>query len=120
MKRDMELVRKIALAIEAEPNGYALRGVTVDGYTDEQIAYHSHLMLEHGLAKGVDVSHMGGTSPMAQLTALTWAGHEFAESARNDAVWRKAMTTVQEKGGAITLSVLTELLKKLMRDHFGL
>lgn len=120
MKRDMELIRKLVLAIEAAPTGYAPDDLQLEGYTHEQIGYHAHLMTDAGLARGIDTTHMGSGSPQAMLTSLTWAGHEFAEAARDETRWKNAMGIVQEKGGAVTLSVLTQLLTALMKGAFGL
>ena len=120
MKRDMELIRKIALAIEDSPSGYAPDDLAIDGYSDEQISYHAHLMIQAGLATGIDLTTMGSDSPEAGLTSLTWDGHEFVEMARDDTRWKKAMGIVEEKGGSVTLSILTQVLTELMKRAFGL
>jgi len=120
MKRDMELIRKLVLALEASPTGYAPKNLEIEGYTDEQIGYHAHLMIDAGLATGSDTTHMGSSSPEAMLRSLTWVGHEFAEAARDESRWKKAMVIVQEKGGSITLSLLTQLLTTLMKGALGL
>jgi len=120
MKRDMELIRKLVLALEDAQTGYAPDDLGIKGYTPEEIGYHAYLIIDAGLATGNDVSHMGSTSPEAMLTSLTWAGHEFAEAARDESRWKKAMGIVQEKGGSVTLSVLTQLLTGLMKGAFGL
>ena len=116
----MDLIRKMALAVEAAPTGFAPNNLTFDGYDSDQVAYHAHLMIQAGLATGVNVTHQQSSGPEAILTGLTWEGHEFTEAARDESRWKKAMGIVQEKGGAITLSVLTELLKNLMKSTFGL
>jgi hypothetical protein len=38
MKHDMDLIRKLVLAIEDDPIGYAPRDIEIDEYTPEQIA----------------------------------------------------------------------------------
>ena len=53
MKRDLELIRKMVLAIEDAPSGYAPE-LKFEGYTDEQVGYHAYLLLDAGLAKGED------------------------------------------------------------------
>jgi len=120
MKRDMELIRKMALAIEDSPSGYAPDDLGIDGFTEEQIGYHAHLMIQAGLATGNDVTVMSTESPDAMLTSLTWAGHEFVEMARDETRWKKAMGIVEERGGSVTLSVLTQVLTELMKRAFGL
>lgn len=119
MKRDMELIRKIALTIEAAPTGFA-PDLKFDGYTPEEIGYHAYLMIDGGLATGPTVTHARSTGPEAKITALTSKGHDFAEAARDETRWKKVMIIVQEKGGSITLPVLAELLKMSMRSAFGL
>ena len=54
------------------------------------------------------------------LVNLTWEGHEFAEAARDETRWEKAMGIVTEKGGAITIDVLKNLLSSLMKAALGL
>ncbi len=39
MKRDMDLVREILLAIDSHEKGYAPQKMEFEGYTDEQIGY---------------------------------------------------------------------------------
>jgi hypothetical protein len=119
MKRDLDLIRKMVLAIEEAPTGYAPQ-LSFDGYTDSQVGYHAYLMVDAGLVKGEDVSAMGSEGPEARITSLTWAGHEFAEAARDDTRWQKAMGLVKDKGGSVTLGVLTQLLTGLMKGAFGL
>jgi hypothetical protein len=120
MKRDMDLIRQMALTLEASPTGYAPDSMDFDGYTAEQVAYHAYLMLDQGLAEGLRTTTLVSSGPEAQLTNLTSAGHDFAEAARDDTRWKKAMTIVRDKGGSVTLPILIELLKNLMRTAFGL
>lgn len=120
MKRDMELIRKLVLALEDAPTGYAPDKLNIEGYTSEQIGYHAYLMIDAGLATGNDASEFGSTSPEAMLTNLTWDGHEFAEAVRDESRWKNAMGIVREKGGSVTISVLTQILTGLMKGAFGL
>ncbi len=119
MKRDLDLIRKMILEIEDAPSGWA-PDLAIEGYAPEQVSYHAYLIVDAGLAQGKDVTTMGSHGPEALITSLTWAGHEFAEAAREETRWKKAMGIVKEKGGTITLDVLTQLLGGLMRGAFGL
>ncbi len=47
MKRDIELVRKILLAVENSQTD-----TLIDGYDDDTIKYHKALVIEKGLADG--------------------------------------------------------------------
>jgi hypothetical protein len=108
MKRDLELIRKIALAVEA--SGGMTHQLSIEGYSPAQIAYHSHLLVDAGIARGVDVTNLGSEAPEALITDLTWAGHEFAELARDDSRWQWAMSVIGSKGGGFTFEELKRLL----------
>lgn len=90
MKRDLELIRKMLLEIDDSPPGWA-PDMKFDGYDDGQVGYHAHLLIEAKLATGHDAGNFGGDAPFGFITHLTDAGHEFAQAARNDARWEKAL-----------------------------
>jgi hypothetical protein len=119
MRRDWDLVRKIVLAVEDHPDGFMPR-LDIEGYSREQIGYHAYLLIDAGLAAGVSIGVSGDKSPQAMLRNLTWAGHEFAESARDDSRWKTAMGIVKDKGGAITADILGQLLGGLLKSTFGI
>jgi uncharacterized protein DUF2513 len=96
MKRDLELIRKMLLTIEEADSGWAPSDLKLDGYTDAQIGYHAHLLIDAGLAHGDDVTTMGSEAPEGKITSLTWAGHEFVEAARDEGRWKRAMGTVAD------------------------
>jgi hypothetical protein len=122
MRRDWDLIRKIILAIEDAPSGWApeLSEVTLDGYAKAQIGYHAWLLIDAGLAKGSDVTCSSSMAPEGMIMNLTWAGHEFAEAIRNDTWWKKAMDDVKEKGGNITIDILKQLLATIIKAAFKL
>lgn len=120
MKRDLELIRKILLMVESSPTGYAPDEIIVEGYTAEQIGYHAYLMIQAGLVEGSDVTNMESPGPEWRINNLTWWGHEFAEAARDESRWKKAMGIIKEKGGSITMDVLKDLLTSLMKGAFGI
>ena len=114
MKRDMDLIRKMLLAIEEDPHGFAPK-IEIQGYTREQIGYHAVLLGEAGLAKIIDMTLEESKTPEAIVERLTWAGHEFLDSARENRIWNQAKDKIAKIGGAsiqIWLMILTEFIKK--------
>ncbi len=114
MERDMDLIRLMLLKIEAHEHGFAPE-IEIPGYTQEQIGYHAVLLGEAGLAEVHDITCMESDSPTAMVSRLTWAGHEFLDSARENTIWNQAKDKIGKIGGAslpIWLAVLTELIKK--------
>lgn len=114
MKRDMDLIRVMLLAIEAHPSGFAPE-IEIVGYTQEQIGYHAALLGEAGLAMVVNETGLDDKSPQATIIRLTWAGHEFLDSVRENNIWNQAKDKINKVGGAtipIWIAVLTEIIKK--------
>lgn len=118
MKRDMDLIRKLVLALEAT-DGYA-GPLAIEGYTPEQIGHHAYLMVEAGLARGGEDGCTESGLPVYDLSYLTWAGHDFADAARDDRFWNSAMQTVRDKAGTVTFNVLTQLLSSLAKAALGM
>ena len=119
MKRDLNLIRKLVLAAEDSPTGFA-GDIEVDGYTAEQIGYHGYLVVDSGLAEGVEFTSHGDTSPYWRISHLTSAGHDFADAARSDTTWNKATGMIKDKAGGVTLEILKQLLSAIVKSQFGL
>lgn len=119
MKRDMNLIRQMLLLMEAESSSFA-PDFKIKGYTDEQIGYHAYLIMEAGLADGMNTTGFGSPSHEASLSRLTWAGHEFIDAARDEKRWKQVMGQVAERAGSVTIDVLKQLLVASMRASMGL
>ena len=89
MTRDMELVRKILLAVAANERPLDSMMVRIAGYTPEQVGEHIRQLHE---ARLLDGNAMMGPDrrPRWNELRLTWWGHDFIECARNDTIWRTA------------------------------
>jgi hypothetical protein len=118
MRRDMDLIRKMLLAVEDGPHGYAPRNLRISGYTDEQVGYHAYLVIDAGLATGPTMTSSDSESPESQIRVLTWAGHEFIAAARNDTVWRKVTARVASLAGDVPFTVWKDLLTLSLRSLF--
>ena len=84
MKRDMDLVREILITIEE--GNLALDGLE---YDQDQIYLHVELMKEHGLVEAVIVPDIDGAEHkilLCSVKRLTWEGHDFLESARDESI----------------------------------
>ena len=117
MKRDMELARLILMRIEAQENYQDNVSCEFEGYTDEQVYYHIMLLHEAGLVNAIDLSGMQDIQWIPQR--LTWQGHEFLESARDNTTWNKAKEIMAKTGG-FAFEVVKPLLINLLKQQIGL
>lgn len=116
----MDLIRKMVLAVEDHPSGWAPK-LEFEGYTPGQVGYHAYLLVDAGLAAGLDATDMDSDGPFYEVQNLTAAGHDFAEAARNQFVWDEVREEMRRKGVvSATLDVLKKLLDKQLRKHLEL
>jgi len=74
MKRDMDLIRVMLLAIEADEQG-CVASLQNGGYTQELINYHAVLLSEAGFAKITEIKVEESAIPTKVIIErLTWAG----------------------------------------------
>jgi len=120
----MDLVRLLLLKLESmsddahsvsilDPAGFDL-----EGYSAEQVDYHLNLLVDANL---VDQGGSGALSGY-MFKQLTWAGHDFLDSVRDDEIWRRARDGAKAAGG-FSSELLGDLAKGLIRkkiaDHTG-
>jgi hypothetical protein len=109
MTRDMELVRKILLAIAANERPLDSLMVRIANYTSEQIGEHIRMLQEARLLDG-NASMGPDRRPRWSELRLTWWGHDFIECARNDAIWRTAQEALGPGNGVASFDVWRKTL----------
>lgn len=115
MKRDMDLIRRIALEMADAPAGAA---VEMDPGDDKALwVLHVIWMQEAGLVKAEVNEFMDGTSK-ARVLRLTWAGCEFVDAVRSEPLWAKAKQTVLKPAMSFTFDLLKDWLKSELREGF--
>jgi hypothetical protein len=100
--------------------GSVISEIEIDGYADDQVGYHSYLIIDAGLAKGVDVTTLNDETPRWQILYLTWTGHDFADAARNETTWKKATGMVKDKAGSATFEIFKEVLVSVIKGNIGI
>lgn len=130
MRRDMDLLRELILKLETLELGpgwivtidrYEIREhLGLEDYSEDEVLYHYQLMLEKGWVEG------GGTARNFEditFRSLTSAGHDFADSVRDPAIW-SATKEGALKAGGFSLDLLTRLAKgyiqKKIEQHTGI
>ncbi len=118
MKRDMDLIREILLQVEQSTDVSRLE-IEVGDIDKIVIGYHQHIIIDAGLAEGVDQTNLGDTNPQAKIASLTWKGHEFLDAARDPSTWENAKDRAGKVGG-VSLQVMTSILTELIKEKLGL
>jgi len=124
MKRDMDLIRGIALRLEDSDEWIDLHDLATDldlpNYSNRQIDEHLLMMREAALLEGERELTLTGVNVFWNDLRLTWHGHEFLAAARDDKVWKQATGRIAAKVGTVTFEVLTRVLSDVAARTLGL
>lgn len=118
MKRDMELIREILLAIEANGSTQGTIDLQIPGRDSETVSYHVKLLAQAGLVDATDLSTMHGFEWAPR--SLTRTGHEFLDAARNDTVWQKAMAKLKGQAASVPFEVVKAVVIQTCKELFKL
>lgn len=115
MKRNMDLVRQILLFAE-EQNKPTIPDI--NGFSEEEVAYHCEIMEEAGLLVLINLSTC--SSSCYSIDRLTWIGHEFLDSARNESFWKKVCAQIANKVAGASFAITAEYLAHEVKRQLGL
>jgi hypothetical protein len=104
---DIELIRKILLAIEAGPRGAEL---TIPGYDGETIGYNAYLMNHVGLITASTVEFLS-ERPVATASGLTSEGYRVLNVVRHERTWRHSLALMDGAGYMSPSTRLWAILK---------
>lgn len=124
MKRDMDLIREILLAVERLDTG---KGedveVSVDDIEPHVLAAHVRLLAEAGFLDAHEIPDDADEFSHFIPTRLTWSGHEFLDLVRDPEVWRRTKAGAAKAGGA-GIEFIWELAKvygkQLLKEKIGI
>jgi hypothetical protein len=121
MVRDMDLVRRVLLAVEATPPGWGSNeALHVDGCDPTALGWHVALLVQARYLEGVEVTSFGAECPSFLNLRLTWEGHEFLDTIRHDTVWQQLKAKAAQEGGNLPIVVIRELGTQYLKKKLGL
>jgi hypothetical protein len=122
MKRDLDLVRKLLVFFDEKPDDSPVPVPSINGYSELMIKNHLVLMHEAGFLRCERVR--SSTDPERVIYVvpfgLTWEGHEFLQSVKDDGVWRKLNESVVKPSASWTFGIIMEWLRQELRQRIGL
>ncbi len=115
MKRDIDVIRKILIAIEAHQSANPLE-VDIEDSSKEEIQYHLYLMIDGGLLEGTKSHNLKLGMYTANPTGMTWQGHEFLDACRDDGHWGKAKE-IALKAKGFSIDIIKNILVNLITEE---
>ena len=115
MKRNWDTIRELLTKVEeccTRPVD-SVRLSTFPLGREAEISYHMALLIEAGLVNGQMSKSLNQEVNDFFVQRLTWEGHEFLDSIRNDTVWAKTKTAFREKGIDMSLDLVKAIAKDI-------
>ena len=116
MKRELDLIREILLAIEAyEPSSMIeLQSISPKDFSGTELlnSHHIRLLIDEGLINAAGCPTM---QRVYSVHGLTMKGHDFLDSIRDQTIWDATKKRINNIGGwtmDIVLAVAKEEIKK--------
>lgn len=116
MTRDMDIIRTLLLKLESRYKGV---GTLSFGYGDEELAIEGvdTLAILYNLGLLVDARFVKGRVTATgefMMEGMTWAGHDFLDSVRDEEIWRRTKEGVTAAGG-FTFDLVKALAKGFLQ-----
>ena len=127
MERDWDIIREILIKLEkTNPDE---KFVKLSDFPEEKhfiVSYNAKLLIDAGLVQG-KIMPFRGVSPKPAdlyLENLTWNGHEFLDTIKNDTVWQKTKESFLSRGLDMSLdlvkSVAIDIAATIIKKAAGL
>lgn len=125
MKRDMELIRELLLAIEVmEKPFYQSQELEISSERSRaEINYNLQLLTDAGFIDAKTEGSFSSPIPEVCIKRMTWEGHEFLDKARSESIWSTAKETITKKGlslETVGFGILTQVLASVAKQVLAL
>ena len=116
MKRDMDLVRTILLALADTDEPLWSTDLVTDDYSRDVIGYHFLILDEAGLIMANVKAADNDPYYIAVASRLTWEGNDFLDAVRDESIWKRVRSTIGKITGGASFEVFKTVASSLALD----
>lgn len=116
MKRDMDLVRTILLALADSDEPLWSTDLVTDEYSRDVIGYHFLILDEAGLIMANVKAAENDPYYIAVASRLTWEGNDFLDAVRDESIWKRVRSTIGKIAGGASFEVFKTVASSLALD----
>lgn len=125
MKRDLDLLRKILLAIENADEFYYYNGIPhlasdIGCSSLELVSFHVSLLVDNDYIEVLDISCCGINYDDYMIKRLTADGCDYLDNIRNDTIWNKTKEVISNAGGTCALDIVKSIAGKIILNQAGI
>jgi len=112
---DADLLRALLLWAEANlpSDSGSLEFPALEERPEREVAYACLMAKEAGFIEAIDVQRFGDTFEQWMPRRLTFQGHQYLETIRDDKIWAKAKEGAR-KIGSLSLETLGQVAKSVI------
>jgi hypothetical protein len=121
MERDWDLIREILIRLEEKSD--VKGGLQLKDWPEgirPKVSYHVELMIDGGLVEGFVSKTLDLGPDDFAIFRLTWNGHDFLNSIKNNTVWEKVKKVLVSKGISATIEIAKAIASKIILNEFQL
>ena len=117
----MDIIRAILLTVK-NCDEQTVQIIKLDEYPQKAVNSHIYLLVQAGFIIATDMRSPSPSSsePDWLQIELTWDGHDFIDDAQDEEVWAQVKQAVAEKGGNVSLAIISGLILSFTKQSFGL
>lgn len=118
MKLNHDCVRKVLLTIESELEyGDIIDSseLQIKGFEQSEIVYAVAKLYEADYLTGEPVQYISDPVPRIRIRALTWNGHKFLDTVRDNKVW-SATKGIASKFASVSVSMVENIAAQVITN----
>lgn len=125
MKRDLDLLRKILLAIENADKFYYYNGIPhlasdIGCPNLELVSFHVSLLADNNYIEVLNISCCGINYDDYMIKRLTADGCDYLDNIRNDTIWNKTKEVMSKVGGTCALDIIKSIAGNIILNQVGI
>lgn len=122
MKRDLELIRRILLAIEnsGPQDRLSVSSFVTDTFPPAMVSLHIKLLLDCDYIEAFPLRYIGASYDDFIIKRITSNGYDYLDSVKNNTVWNKTKEKLSAVGGEAALDVVKEIGKAVTLNLLGI
>lgn len=125
MKLNHDCIRDLMLFSEKVlnmRNYISCSALELPPYTNDELIYTASKLIEAGYLEGNVLKSLEGGRNV-RISSITWSGHEFLDTIRDDGVWKSTKEKLN-KFPSVSIGfisdVASQILANLINQHLGL
>lgn len=116
MKLNHDCVRDLMLYLEENlsyNNVIIVNNITELPYSSEEIIYTAEKLYEANFINALLSDHMGFSPPIIDISSITYSGHSFLDTIRDNGVWSKTKS-ITSKFTSVSLQIISSIASQII------